>query len=328
MKRNLITKLIYLILGGCLFFTACSKNNPNPKTNNNASPPTITSLNINSGPYYTSITVTGNNFSTTASNNQFFFNGKASTVEYSTATSLFTRVPLAAGTGKVTITVNGVTATGPVFTYLPAQVVIPFAGTGLDTTATDGVGVSAGFYQPFGLAIDASNNIYVADQADSHIRKITPAGLVTTIAGTAAKGYADGAGNKAAFNGPSGITVDNSGNIYVADTFNNLIRKITPAGIVTTLAGNITKGYADGVGTAAAFNNPFGLVTDANGNLYVTDYYNNRIRKITPNGVVSTFAGSGSPYSADGISTAANISGPYVLLLIKPEICMYLKAIT
>jgi streptogramin lyase len=282
-------------------FLGCSKSGSNPKTN--SPPPTIPSLSVTSGPYYTFLSIIGTNFSTTFADNHVLFNGKpALTIGagYSNATKIDAVVPLAAGTGPVT---------GPVFTYQPAEVLTPFAGNGIDTTATDGLGTAAGFYQPYGMTIDASGNIYIADQADNHIRKITPGGLVSSIAGSK-KGYADGTGTAALFDGPEGVAIDATGNLYVTDTYNNCIRKITPAGVVTTRAGNPTKGYADGTGTAASFNYPTDLVIDASGNLYVTDLYNYRIRKVTPAGVVTTFAGNSNYFSADGVGTSANLDEP------------------
>ncbi len=144
---------------------------------------------------------------------------------------------------------------------------------------TDGAGTVAQFNAPAGLAVDASGNIYVADYNNFLIRKITAAGLVTTLAGSVA-GELDGAGISAEFGGPTGIAVDASGNIYVADNLST-IRKITPGGLVTTIAGSLTAGHADGVGAAAQFSGPTGIAVDAAGNVYVADYGNNLIREIT-----------------------------------------------
>ena len=106
--------------------------------------------------------------------------------------------------------------------------------------------------------------------------------LVSKLAGSGAFGSANGTGSAASFNNPAGVAVDASGNVYVADTFNHQIRKITPAGVVSTLAGSTTPGSADGTGSAASFNNPVGVAVDASGNVYVADFDNNVIRKITP----------------------------------------------
>jgi sugar lactone lactonase YvrE len=149
--------------------------------------------------------------------------------------------------------------------------------------------------------VDASGNLYVTDSDNNTIRKITSAGVVSTLAGTAGNyGSADGAGTAASFDFPLGIAVDASGNLYVADTYNSTIRKITSAGVVSTFAGTAgTSGSADGTGTAASFNRPSGITVDSSDNLYVTDFGSSLVRKITPEGVVTTIIGN-----------AANISSP------------------
>jgi sugar lactone lactonase YvrE len=166
---------------------------------------------------------------------------------------------------------------------------------------------------PQGIAVDSSGNIYVADTVNCTIRKILPSGLVTTLAGTALnEGSANGVGASAQFLGPESVTVDSAGNVYVADSLNDTIRKITPSGIVTTLAGTArTPGSANGTGTAAQFYQPEGVAADSVGNVYVTDSLNFTIRKITPSGVVTTFAGTpGKAGTADGTSASAQFGFP------------------
>jgi sugar lactone lactonase YvrE len=196
----------------------------------------------------------------------------------------------------------------------PAGNITTFVG-GASIGAADGSGAGASFNLPIGLAIDAANNIFVADAANNLIRKVTPAGIVTTLAGSGVIGSANGKGTAASFNFPQGIAVDNNGNIYVADTGNDLIRKITPDGNVTTLAGKIASGKTNGTGSTATFNIPLGLAVDVTGDLYVADAGNNLIRKITPAGVVTTFAGSGYAESNDGVGTLASFNFPNALAI-------------
>ena len=186
-----------------------------------------------------------------------------------------------------------------------AQFVCSFAGSGTSGFA-NGTGNSAMFSRLSQIAIDNSGNIYIADSGNHRIRKITSSGVVSTFAGSGVAGFANGASSVAKFWNPSGVAVDSNGNVYVADTSNHLIRKITPSGVVSTFAGTGSIGYADG--TIAQFHAPMGLAVDTNGNLYVADQQNYRVRKITPAGVVSTLAGSGINGFADGIGTAAKFS--------------------
>ena len=239
-------------------------------------------------------------------------------------------------------------AGGPVPAAIYGQI-SSFAGSGAAGKA-DGTGIAATFNQPAGLAIDAAGNIYVGDVSNFLIRKITPAGVVTTIpnysggafgvavdalgtiyvadagnnqietispsgiitiiAGSPTPGSANGTGTAASFHTPIGIAIDASNNLYVTDELNNLIRKITPAGVVTTFAGSGAAGETDGTGTSATFNRPIGIAVDPNGNVYVADYGGNTIRKITPSGVVTTLAGSGAKGTADGTGAQASFFQP------------------
>jgi sugar lactone lactonase YvrE len=199
----------------------------------------------------------------------------------------------------------------------PTGLVSTLAGSPGVIGGQDGTGAAAQFGAPTGIAVDGAGNLYVADSFLNTIRKVTPAGVVTTIAGTPRiTGHADGTGPAAQFNQPSGIGVDGNGNVYVADTNNDTVRKVTPAGVVTTVAGLAgVSGSANGSGSTARFNLPDGLVSDANGNLFVADQ-NEIIRTVSAAGAVASFAGSVSDAgSSDGAGSAALFYNPTGLAL-------------
>jgi sugar lactone lactonase YvrE len=191
----------------------------------------------------------------------------------------------------------------------PSGVVSTLAGTGAVGSA-NGAGATASFTSPFGVTADASGNVYVADQGNNLIRVINSSGVVSTLAGSGALGAQNGMGSSASFDLPSAVAVDKSGNVYVADFDNNLIRVVNPSGIVGTLAGSGQAGSAN-PGTTASFSGPTGTAVDAQGNVYVVDQSNNVIRKIDPNGVVSTLAGNGNSSSIDGPDSVASFFLPF-----------------
>jgi len=171
----------------------------------------------------------------------------------------------------------------------PDGTVIVLAGsTSADFGYADGQGAEARFAIPWGITVDANGIVYVADFLNNKIRKITPDGTVTTLAGST-YGSVDGPSNLAQFAGPIGLTLDSIGNIYVAES--SKIRKITPDGTVTTVAGS-TGGYYDGPAAEAQFSQPRGIAIDTNGNMYITDHSNFVVRRISPDGMVVTVAGS------------------------------------
>jgi sugar lactone lactonase YvrE len=195
-------------------------------------------------------------------------------------------------------------------------VLTTFAGAGT-AGFSNGSGTAAKFNYPTGLAVDAAGNVYVADLGNQMIRKISPSGLVSTVAGEPEKaGSNDGIGGAARFHSPMGLAVDNANNLYVADAGNHLIRKISPAGEVITLAGRAgVVGNANGATSAATFNYPAGIAIDAGGTLYVADEGNHEIRKVTPSGAVTTVAGAGSPGYSDGHGTAAKFHYPNGIII-------------
>ena len=153
---------------------------------------------------------------------------------------------------------------------------------------SDGVGTAASFNSPSSLAIDNDGKLFVADTGNNRIRKVTPEGHVTTIAGDGTAGYKDGPAAQAQFNGPIGVAVDARGNVYVADSYNDRIRMIAVDGQVTTIAGKGSPGYADGDRASAMFDTPCGIVVANDGSLIVADTGNDRLRKISVDGSVST----------------------------------------
>ena len=236
------------------------------------------------------------------------------------ATTIPTTLTVAPSAPSITYSgVNAVYPTGTTIATLTPTVTggtpTPNSGFYVSTLAgavngfADGTGAAAKFNQPNSMVLDNAGNMYVTDRANHCIRKIVIAtGLVTTLAGSTS-GFSDGTGTAAKFASPIGISLDNTGNLYVADGGNHRIRKVVIAtGVVTTVAGS-TQGFADGTGASARFYFPSGMTTDNRGNLYVADYANNRIRKITiATGAVTTLAGGGLGF-ADGIGTAAQFSG-------------------
>src|SRR6185369_781020 len=161
----------------------------------------------------------------------------------------------------------------------------------------DGAGAAASFNTPSALALGPDGDLYVADTGNNRIRKITPDGRVSTVAGDGTAGYVDGPAAQAQFNGPIGLAISPGGDIYVADTYNDVIRMITTEGQVTTVAGGGTPGYADGEQKVALFDTPSGIIVVENRSLIVADTGNHRLRKISPEGAVSTLPISGEELS-------------------------------
>lgn len=184
------------------------------------------------------------------------------------------------------------------------------SGGGTITTDTGKNDSSATFNEPTALAVDASGNIFVADYGNNLIREISAAGTVSTVAGSGMQGAINTIAANSSFNGPTGLCLDDGGNIYIADNNNNQVRMIS-AGNVTTIAGADSIGAVDGVGAEAYFFGPTGIVSDGSGNLYVTDAGNNLIRKIVASGgQVSTLAGNANPGFTNGALLSASFNNP------------------
>lgn len=189
-------------------------------------------------------------------------------------------------------------------------IVSTFAGTGV-VGSTDGSASTSRFNYPTVIVFDNQNNLIVVDRSNHKIRKITPTGNVTTIAGAGTAGSLDGASITATFRYPDGAIVDSNGNVFITDQSNHKIRKLDTSNIVTTIAGSGTLGYLDGTGVATRFYYPAAMAIDSNDNLFIADYSNHCIRKINPLGVVSTYAGiGGSSGNVDGNNSIAKFNGP------------------
>jgi sugar lactone lactonase YvrE len=209
---------------------------------------------------------------------------------------------------KLTHFIRKISAAGQVTTL---------AGNGV-AGAVDGVGTSAQFKSPSGIAVDSAGNVYVGDELNYTIRKITPSGIVSTLAGMAGmKGSSDGIGMAARFQSVGEIAVDRSGAIIVADSGNNAVRRISPDGVVITIAGVLpNRGSGDGTALTSRFNSPGGIARDNAGNVYLADTGNFTIRKLSPGGDVSTFAGkAGTSGAQDGLGTAATFTVPQSISL-------------
>jgi hypothetical protein len=200
---------------------------------------------------------------------------------------------------------------------LQAQVISTLAGTGTGGYSGDGgAATAAKINRPYGVAIDAGGNIYIADQDNNCVRKVNTSGVINTIAGTGTAGYSGdgGAATAAKLNAPTGVAVDGSGNVYIADEKNDRVRVVNTSGTIKTFAGNGSANYSGdgGAATAAEIHSPWSVAADASGNIYITDQFNNRIRKVNTSGVISTFAGTGTAgFSGDGgAATAAKIYVP------------------
>ncbi|MCP4120735.1 MAG: hypothetical protein GY751_03160 [Bacteroidetes bacterium] len=303
-------KLFHLLLVSVLLIFSCNKDSDIPQHS-------IDSVFPFNGMAGTSVIINGNGFSEVIAENVVTFNGKEAIVTSATTTRLEALLPTMAGTGTVDVTINGQRVTGPVFTYEYIFIVSTLAGTLGEWGIVDGIGNNAKFYDPDGLDLDEFGNIIVAD--GKALRKVTPAGSVTTIAGSNAHGDTDGFGPAAAFAAVEHTTVLEDGSYVVSQhQFADKLKKVTTGGSATTWIGDIA-GYVNGPPGTALFDNPAGLDTDSEGNIFLADNGNNVIRKINPGGNVSTFAGSGTVGNDDGQAGSATFNKPFGLRVLPDD---------
>jgi streptogramin lyase len=187
--------------------------------------------------------------------------------------------------------------------------VTTYVGSGI-AGLVNAIGTNAALSGPTDIVVDVAGNLYISEYGNNVIRRVAPGGAVTTFAGDGTAGYKDGALDKAEFNDPEGMVIDQVGNLYIADAGNHVIREITVAGQVITFAGNGTSGHVDGTGNVVEFASPKGLAMDKAKNIYVADYGNNVIRKISSTGTVTTFAGNGTAGSNNGDAANSSFHGP------------------
>jgi hypothetical protein len=191
----------------------------------------------------------------------------------------------------------------------------------LGASGDGGPATAAAVGPPSGVALDAAGNLYISQQTTHTIRRVSPNGIISTIAGTGTAGYSGDGGpaTQAQMRSPIGIASDSAGNLYIAEQVNNIIRKVSAAGIITTVAGNGTQGFSGDGGLAinASIDGPFGVAVDRVGNVYLTDSRSDRIRWVHRDGTITTIAGNGAPgFSGDGgPPTAAQLQGPHGVIV-------------
>ncbi|MGZ3752126.1 MAG: NHL domain-containing protein [Mucilaginibacter sp.] len=303
MKRPALLQTVFTvsILFSIVFFSACSKSGSNPKPQIVA--PVISSLSVTQGPFNTNVIITGTGFSSTIADDQVFFNGKPAIITAATSTQLTATVPLAAGSGNLSVSVNGGSiVSGPIFRYQLSAVVSTLAGS-TKTGSADGRGANASFSNPYGIVADANGQLFVTDKNDFLIRKVINDGTVSTLAGSGTSGTADGKGSSASFSEPLGVTQDQQGNLYIADFVKNLVREITSDGTVSTVQVSSNQ-----TGYTPVFFTPVGIAKDTHNNLYVSGFW--YITKLDNTGTATIFAGGSQSGLTDGGPGVATLDNP------------------
>ena len=287
-------------------------------------PTTITSFNPTSGPVGSDVVITGTNL-TGATNVEFsgvLAPVPAAAFTVDSATQITATVPTGAITGPISVTTpGGAAASATNFTVTvpppPGPIINTVAGNGTAGFSGDGgPATSASLNNPLEVAVDAAGNLYIADRANNRIRKVDTSGTITTVAGTGTAGFSGDGGPaiSASLNRPFGMAVDSAGNLFIADTSNQRVRKVDTTGTITTVAGNGTAAFSgdSGPATSASLNSPAGVAVDSAGNLFIVDTLNQRVRKVNTSGTITTVAGNGTGgFSGDGgPATSASLNSP------------------
>ncbi len=272
----------------------------------------IASVEPLSGRFGEEVTITGEDFDDFPGGTIVRFNGSVANVKSLTKTQVVVLVPEGAGTGKITVRTGAGVIDGPIFEYIFTATVSTYAGDGTMGFA-NGTLLESRFNIPSGLAFDQGDNLFICDRDNNTIRKISPDGTVSTIAGSGTPASVDGNGLQASFARPNGAAVDGEGNIFITEISSSNVRKITQEDInfvVSTFAGTGLNEFADGSGTSAAFSTPSGVAINAQGQIFLSDLGNTRIRQLTPEAVVTTLAGNDTQAYVDGTGAGASFMGP------------------
>jgi sugar lactone lactonase YvrE len=290
----------------CICLVSCKKGSGNGALN-------FIGISRDTAAYNSTITVYAANFST--AKDTIKLNGFPCSVVSVQGSNITISIPKGAGSGYFSITDGTTTLKGPFFNFLYTSYVTTIAGL-LDSGSVDGTGAAASFSFLDGVVVNAAGNLFTSEySANSRVRMISPAGVVTTFAGSGQYGFADGTAGVAEFTQLNGIAMDVSGNLYVSDYYNQRIRKITPAGNVSTVAGNGNAALQDGPADSASFNGPTGVAVDLAGNIYVADNGNFALRRIGTNGMVTTLTSNGYVALSGPNQTHSTFGFPWGLCL-------------
>jgi hypothetical protein len=310
-KKMKCVAFLFIQVSICICSISCKKES-NPNNNGNGAIDFI-GISKDSAAYGSTITVYAGNFS--AIKDTIKLNGVPCSVVNVQGTNITISIPKGAGSGYFTITNGSTTVKGPFFDFLYTSYVTTVAGE-LDSGSVDGTGLAASFSFLGGVVINTAGILYTVEfSANSRVRTINSAGAVTTFAGNGQYGFQDGPAGVAEFKQLAGIATDAAGNLYVSDFYNQRIRKITPSGDVSTVAGNGNAGLLDGPADSASFNEPTGLAIDNAGNIYVADYSNSALRRIGTDGMVTTLTSNGFTMLTGSSQSYSTFESPWALCL-------------